>query len=203
MKTTKLLIAATLSCVLILSFSACREKKKTEEQNTKAKPDSAMSQAQLIQRGSYLVTTLGGCGDCHTPKNLTPQGAEPIQTLSLSGYRADSKLPPVEKNALKKGWLLFTPDLNAFVGPWGVSFAANITSDATGIGNWPEENFIRAVKQGKFKGIEGGRTLLPPMPWQNFAAMSDEDVKAIYAFLKSTPPVNNIVPMAIAPEDIK
>lgn len=203
MKTIKLMTTATLACFLILLFSGCRHKPKAEDQDTKVKKDTTMSQNQLIERGNYLVTTLGGCGDCHTPKNLSAQGTEPIQTLMLSGYRADSKLMAIDKNALKKGWLLFTPDLTAFVGPWGVSFAANITSDVSGIGNWPEENFIRAMKQGKFKGIEGGRTLLPPMPWQNFATISDEDVKAIYAFLKSTPPVNNVVPMAIAPEDIK
>lgn len=203
MKTTKLLIVASLACFLILLFSACRPKQKPENQDTKVKKDTTMSQDQLIKRGNYLVTALGGCGDCHSPKNLSPQGAEPIQALLLSGYRANSKLLPVEKAALKQGWLLFTPDLNAFVGPWGISFSANITSDATGIGNWPEENFIRAIRQGKYKGIEGGRTLLPPMPWQNIANATDEDLKAMFAYLKSTPPVSNVVPMAIAPEDIK
>jgi hypothetical protein len=99
--------------------------------------------------------------------------------------------------------MLMTADLNAAVGPWGVSFAANLTSDQTGIANWPEENFIRALKEGKFKGIEGGRALLPPMPWQNFARTPDEDLKAIFAYLKSTKPVRNLVPLAIAPDDIK
>ena len=123
-----------------------------------------------------------------------------IAGSNLSGYRANLKLPKIQKTM---DWVLFTPDLNATVGPWGVSFAANITSDATGIGNWPEENFMRAIKQGKFKGIEGGRDLLPPMPWQNIAQSTDDDLKAIFAFLKSTPPVSNIVPAAIAPGDIK
>jgi hypothetical protein len=96
-----------------------------------------------------------------------------------------------------------TMDLSAAVGPWGVSFAANLTSDQTGIGNWTEEYFNRALKEGKFKGIEGGRMLLPPMPWQNYAKVPAEDVKAIFAFFKSTKAVRNVVPMAIDPVDIK
>jgi hypothetical protein len=202
MKTKKLIIAS-LACVSVVLFSGCRHKPVTQPvTDVKVKPDSATLQADIVKRGSYLVTVLG-CGDCHTPKNITPQGPEPVQALALSGYRATAKLPKVEKNALKEGWYLFTPDLNASVGPWGISYAANLTSDASGIGNWPEENFIRALRQGKFKGIEGGRTLLPPMPWQNLAQATDEDLKAIFAYLKSTPPVNNIVPMSTAPEDIK
>ena len=190
MKTKNLLIVASMACLSVMLFSGCKNKPKTEVSDSSAAPataTTAMPQEDPVKRGNYLVNVVGGCGDCHTPKNMTPQGIEPIQALMLSGYRADMKLMPViDKNALEKGWILFTPDLNAFVGPWGISFAANITSDATGIGNWPEENFVRAIKQGKFKGIEGGRTLLPPMPWQNFATATDEDVKAIFAYLKST-----------------
>ena len=80
------------------------------------------------------------------------------------------------------------------VGPWGVSFAGNITSDVTGIGRWSEEQFKRAIQEGKFKGLEQGRGLLPPMPWQNYASLTDEDVKAIYSYLKTTKPIRNIVP---------
>jgi len=94
---------------------------------------------------------------------------------------------------------LFEPDLTAAAGPWGVSFAANITSDQSGIGNWTEEGFIRAMREGKFKGIEGSRMLLPPMPWENFAKLTDEDIRAIYAYLKTTKPVYNVVPAAIPP----
>ncbi|MCO5262348.1 MAG: hypothetical protein M9901_05685 [Lentimicrobium sp.] len=55
------------------------------------------------------------------------------------------------------------------------------------------------MKQGWYKGIEGGRKLLPPMPWQNFTEMKDEDVRAMYLYLKSTRPVRNIVPSPVAP----
>ncbi len=134
---------------------------------------------------------------------MGPQGPELIAGLMLSGYPADRPLPKVAKEALKSGWVLLVEDLTAAAGPWGVSFAANLTSDQTGIGNWPEENFKRALKQGKYKGLEGSRTLLPPMPWVNFINISDDDVSAIFAYLKSTNPVKNVVPFAIAPEDVK
>ena len=192
-----ILIPVVMVCFSAILFYNCTGKSKSGSSENKVLTDE-----QLIQRGDYLVTTIG-CNDCHSPKRMGLQGPEIIPELMLSGYQADIPLAQIDKNVLQKGWVLFTGDLNAAVGPWGVSFSANITSDATGIGNWPEENFIRAMKQGKFKGIDGGRSLLPPMPWSNYAKMTDNDVKAIYSFLKSTKPVHNIVPMAIAPPDIK
>jgi hypothetical protein len=157
---------------------------------------------QMVQRGEYLVTTMG-CNDCHSPKKMGPQGPMIIPELMLSGYPADRPLPKVDVQTIKKGWVLLVEDLTAAAGPWGVSFAANLTPDQTGIGNWTEENFKRALKEGKFKGLEGSRSLLPPMPWTNFVNISDEDVAAIFAYLKSIKPVSNAVPMAIPPEEIK
>jgi hypothetical protein len=170
------------------------------------KPDSsgkeALNNEQLVERGNYLVTTMG-CNDCHSPKRMGERGVEIIPELMLSGYPADRPLGHVDTSVLHKGWVLFHPDLTAAVGPWGVSFAGNITSDASGIGNWTEENFIRAMKEGKFKGLEATRTLLPPMPWENFAKMDDDDIRAIFAYLKSTNPVRNVVPAPIAPNEIR
>jgi len=197
MKSKEMLIYVAMVCLSFSLFSGCKGKPKTESSDNKV-----LTQEQLVQRGDYLVFVCG-CNDCHSPKRMGQKGPEVIPELMLSGYQADAALPPIDKNVLKKGWTLMTADLNAAVGPWGVSFAANLTSDQTGIGNWPEENFIRALKEGKFKGIEGGRDLLPPMPWQNFARTPVEDLKAIFAYLKSTKPVRNLVPLAIAPEDIK
>jgi len=197
MKTKKMLIYVAVVCLSLILFSGCKGKPKIEN------PDNTvLTQEQMVQRGDYLVF-FGGCNDCHSPKRMGPQGPEVIPELMLSGYQADAPLPAIDKNVLKKGWMLMTADLNAAVGPWGISFAANLTSDQTGIANWPEENFIRALKEGKFKGIEGGRTLLPPMPWQNFSRTPVEDLKAMFAYLKSTKPVRNLVPLTIAPEDIK
>jgi hypothetical protein len=97
-------------------------------------------------------------------------------------------------------WVQFKGDLTAAAGPWGVSFAANLTPDATGLGNWTLDNFVKALKHGKYKGIDAARDLLPPMPWQNFATMSDEDLEAMFEYLKTIRPVNNLVPAAIVPQ---
>jgi hypothetical protein len=162
----------------------------------------APTHEQIVQRGQFLVTTMG-CNDCHSPKKMGPQGPQVIPETMLSGYPANRPLPKVSKEALKSGWMLMNEDLTAAVGPWGVSFAANLTSDQTGIGNWAEENFKSAVKEGWFKGLEGTRRLLPPMPWENFAPLSDEDIKAMFTYLMSTKPVSNSVPDALSPEEVK
>jgi cytochrome c553 len=156
-------------------------------------PDSA----QLVKRGEYLVSAIG-CDDCHSPKKMGPRGPELDMSLRLSGYPASRPLAAFD-SATARNWALFNPDLTACVGPWGVSFSGNITSDATGIGNWTEAQFIRCLREGKWKGLENGRPLLPPMPWQNFAKLSDDDLRGIYAYLKTTPPVNNTVPAPLPP----
>ena len=92
--------------------------------------------------------------------------------------------------------------MTAAAGPWGVSFAANLTPDQSGIGTWTEEQFKKALTQGKFKGLDGARILLPPMPWFNFTELKDEDTKAIFAYLKSLPPVKNVVPAHVPPEEM-
>jgi hypothetical protein len=158
------------------------------------------TKAQLIERGKYLVNT-SACHDCHTPKVMTPHGPEFDTTRLLSGHPSDAPLPPINKDALNN-WVLFGHDLTSAVGPWGVSFAANLTSDQTGTGNWTEEQFFTAIRKGKYKGLEGSRDLLPPMPWQVYRGMTDQDLKAIYKYLQTTKPVENIVPAPVAPEDI-
>jgi hypothetical protein len=88
----------------------------------------------------------------------------------------------------------------AWAGPWGVSFAANLTPDkATGIAEWSEDMFIRVARTGKHQGQPNGRDVLPPMPWFNMKHLSDEDLRAIWAYLKSLPPVRNEVPLPISP----
>ena len=101
-----------------------------------------------------------------------------------------------------KDWILFSNGLTAAVGPWGVSYAANLTPDDTGIGNWKFEQFEIAIRKGKYKGIESNRPLLPPMPWQMISNMTDEDLKAVFTYLKSLPPVNNLVPAPVSPEKL-
>ncbi len=110
--------------------------------------------------------------------------------------------PVVNKDALKN-WVLFGMHNTSAVGPWGISFSSNITSDETGIGTWTEEQFIKAMKEGKYKGLDNSRPIMPPMPWKAYANMTDDDLKAVFAYLKTTKPVRNIVPAPVAPQDIK
>jgi mono/diheme cytochrome c family protein len=153
-----------------------------------------------IERGKYLVM-VGGCNDCHTPKIFTATGPVFDTTRLLSGHPAGSPLPEVPKGVISPtGWAaLTTGHMTAWAGPWGVSFAANLTPDGkTGIGEWPEELFIKILRSGKFMGMS--RDILPPMPWQTIGQMTDEDLKAMFAYLKSLPPIENQVPAPLPPQ---
>ena len=183
--------------MVVCSFfvlSGCKNNQKTEKQESAS--TTQFTAQNLVQKGEYLVN-LGGCNDCHSPKEMGPQGPQVIKSTMLSGYPSNREIMQGDPAVLKQGWILFVPDLTSASGPWGVSFAANLTSDQSGIGNWTEENFIRALKEGRYKGIANSRMLLPPMPWQNFANVTEDDIKAIFAYLKSIPPVSNVVPAAI------
>jgi mono/diheme cytochrome c family protein len=153
---------------------------------------TSISKSELINRGKYLVDVIG-CADCHSPKSFGPNGPFENPELALSGHPSNLDLPKVDEKELEN-WVLFNHHNTAVVGPWGVSFSANLTSDESGIGNWSEEQFRKAMKEGKYKGFDGTRSLLPPMPWQNYSKLSDEDINAIYHYLKSTKPVRNVVP---------
>ena len=90
------------------------------------------------------------------------------------------------------------PTLTAWSGPWGESFAANLTPDTnTGLGNWTEEMFVKAMRSGRHMGTS--RPILPPMPWQQLASMTDADLKSVYAYLRTIPPVVNHVPDPVPP----
>lgn len=153
-----------------------------------------------IQHGKYLAA-YGGCSDCHTPKVMTPNGPVPDPARLLSGHPADAQLPPVPAGAIgPTQWGAITNnDLTAWAGPWGTSFAANLTPDqATGLGGWTSERFIKTMRTGKHLGV--GRDLLPPMPWFDIAALTDQDMKALFAYLKSLKPIANQVPQPVPPK---
>lgn len=158
-----------------------------------------MTQNELVARGKYLVTT-GGCDDCHTPKIYTANGPVPDSTRSLSGFQQGEKLPALDVKFVAPGnWVVTESNFSAWVGPWGISYAANLTPDnATGIGAVTEEMFIKSLREGKVKGV--GRPLLPPMPWPTISQMTDQDLKAIYTYLKSIKPINNEVPQPTPPD---
>jgi hypothetical protein len=160
-----------------------------------------ISQKELIKKGEYLVT-ISGCNDCHTPKKMTPQGPVPDKTYLLSGHPQNSKLADFDTSLIGPGkWVLMNENLSAFIGTWGISFAANLTpDDQTGIGLWQEENFINAMHTGKHMGI--GRPILPPMPWFNLINANEGDLKAIFAYLKSINPIKNLVPGAVSFEQL-
>ena len=159
-----------------------------------------MTSEEMVARGKYLVN-IGGCNDCHSPKVFTKMGPMPDSTRLLSGHPAGSKLYKIDTSVTNSKWAYSSMDLTAWVGPWGVSFAANLTPDGpTGIGNWTDEIFIKALRTGKHMGF--GRNILPPMPWQDIGNIKDEDLKSIFAYLKSLPPINNQVPDPIPPNMI-
>ena len=161
-----------------------------------------MSHNDLIARGKYLVIT-GGCADCHSPKIYTENGPVPDSTKSLSGFQHDGKLPALDTKYVAPGnWVATESNSSAWVGPWGISFAANLTPDnETGIGALTEEMFIKALREGKVMGV--GRPILPPMPWESIGQKSDEDLKAMYAYLKSIKPIHNEVPQPIPPDKMQ
>ena len=163
------------------------------KQQSSAEAPAELSTDSLVKRGSYLVTTMG-CDDCHTPKVMGPQGPAPDMANRFSGHPANTQLPPRRPDAGLDGWVLFSMGQTATVGPWGVSYAANISSDSTGIGMWTEAQFDIAMRKGKWKGLENARELMPPMPWPNFKDITEADLKAIFTFLKSTKPIKNVVP---------
>ena len=163
------------------------------KQQPAADAPAPVTKDSLVKRGAYLVSTMG-CDDCHTPKVMGPQGPAPDMEHRFAGHPSTEKLPPRGPKAGMDGWVLFSMGQTATVGPWGVSYAANISSDTTGIGLWSEPQFFNAMRKGKWKGLENSRNLLPPMPWQNFQGLTDADLKAMYTYLLSTKPVYNVVP---------
>ena len=118
----------------------------------------------LLARGTYLVEGIVACGNCHTPRNA--------DTTANADMR------------LAGGFVIEEPVLRAY--------APNITQDReTGIGAWSDEEIMRAIREG----IRPDGTIIgPPMPVLSYRGMSDSDVRAIVAYLRTVPPVRNIVP---------
>ncbi len=142
--------------------------------------------------GSHLVA-ISGCNDCHTSKKMTDKGPVDDTSVMLAGHFAQGPVPQLLPDQVAKG-MGATYDLTAWHGPWGHSYAANLTPDSTGIGEWTEEQFINCLRKGIFKGIEGSRPLMPPMPVAGINNMTDDELKAVFAYLKTVKPVHNVVP---------
>jgi mono/diheme cytochrome c family protein len=185
---TRFALASALAATLFASLTAvaCSD----------ALADNHPPQA-AVERGKYLVT-IGGCNDCHTPLKMGPEGPVPDMDRMLSGH---PETFPVAGQAPSAGeaWLASTAATGtAFSGPWGVSFTANLTPDRnTGLGIWTEDMFVKTLRTGKHWGTS--RDILPPMPWFNYGQMTDDDLKAVFAYLRTIKPLANHVPAPIEP----
>ena len=154
-------------------------------------PAVAGEPAANLKCGALLVT-VGGCADCHMPSRNGANGPEKDLARGLSGHPESLRLPPPPRLEGEWNWA-GSATMTAFVGPWGVTYAANLTPDReTGIGAWTANDFIRAMRTGQHVGV--GRPILPPMPWQALASLPERDLRAIHAYLMAQPAVNNRVP---------
>ena len=156
-----------------------------------SKPKTAAGAKAQVARGEYLVTAMG-CNDCHTPWTMGPQGPQPDMTRMLSGHPQNLKMPPAPQVSGPWMWT-GSGTMTSFAGPWGISYAANLTPDEnTGLGIWTEEMFVKALRTGKHMGTS--RQIQPPMPWIWYGKLTDDDLKAVYAYLRTVPKINNLVP---------
>ncbi len=127
-----------------------------------------------VRRGAYLVR-IGACAECHSRKTTDPKNFfQPIPGLEFAGGVV-------------------------FKGPWGKVASANLTPDPSGIPYYDEALFLQAMRTGRV----GARKLNPVMPWGYFQNMTDEDLKAIFAYLKTLNPVKHSVDNTEPPTDCK
>lgn len=195
---------ALLSVCLPIAFAitSCTQPpaSQTDTPAPTAAPKAAPAQ-DPVERGRVLVT-VGGCHDCHTPKKVGPGGPEPDMSRALSGHPEDTKITEGFPQPKGSPYTIHVIDhLTAWSGAWGVSFAANLTPDPDTGMRMPERMFLSAMKSGAHLGTS--RPILPPMPWQMYAQLSEDDLKAIYAYLKTLPPIKNQVPNPIPPPPAK
>jgi mono/diheme cytochrome c family protein len=189
------LLLPSACVVAAIAMAACAQQPAAPA--APAEPTAEQAKAAQVERGRLLIAG-GGCHDCHSPKVMTPQGPQIDQTKILSGHPASlGAVPPFKGDG--GPYTTHTNDhLTAWSGAWGVSYAANLTPDEnTGLGIWTEQMFIDAIKQGKHMGTS--RPILPPMPWNEYKHLPDEDLKAMLAYLKSIPPIANRVPTPLDP----
>ncbi|MCH8928903.1 MAG: diheme cytochrome c-553 [Candidatus Marinimicrobia bacterium] len=195
----KILFIIPFFIMLIMACSA-------SQKHTEMADDSAMMEMpDPVERGRYL-TTIMRCHNCHTPKVFGEHGVPMLDSTSfLSGHPAGMPYPEwtpadmEQRHAIVLGGAMLT----AWAGPWGVSFTSNLTpDDSTGLGEWTEEAFIQALRTGKHQGQPNGRMILSPMPWEIIRLATDDDLKAIWAYLQSLPAVSNGVPLPIPPPDM-
>jgi len=160
---------SSIFITLVAAVAAFASFSCTTTQSGSSAEQAAAAKPDPVERGAYLVTIMG-CNDCHTPGYFYGQ---PDMNRMLSGSEA--------------GW----------VGPWGTVYSANLTPDQeTGLGSWTDDQIITALRTGQ---RPDGRVLAAIMPWANFSTLTDEDVHAIVAYLRSIPPVSHKPPAPVPP----
>lgn len=181
----------------VFVFTQCQQQTKDAGQEVIQENKNQLGgYATKEELGEHLVG-VAGCHDCHTPKKMGVKGPELDLERALSGHPSEEPIPDLNRKELESKGVAATQGLTSWIGPWGVSFSANITSDPTGIGNWSLEQFKMAVRGGKSKGLATNRDLLPPMPLM--MDLTDQEIEAIFAYLQSTQPIDNVVPQALPP----
>ena len=177
-----------------ICFTGCSENKPADSTvgstGAEEKPNFGGYETQA-KWGEHLVT-IAGCNDCHTPKKMTPAGPVDDSSLMLSGHPQKLPAADVDRKEMESKGLIVTSDFTSWTGPWGISYSANLTPDETGTGNWTESQFLYAIKNSISKGIAGSRPLMPPMSMMPVKHMTDDELKAIFAYLKTIRPVKNI-----------
>jgi mono/diheme cytochrome c family protein len=193
-KDTWTLSGAALVATLAVIFAA-----NAARPSKAAAPAARLSKAEQIQRGKYLVT-IGGCHDCHTPWIVQPNGQPgPDMSRALSGHPQQHQIKEPLDLKSKDFAVGIAPSNTAFSGPWGVSFAANLTPDKmTGTGIWTFDIFKNTIRNGRHWGV--ARPLLPPMPWFNYREMTDEDLAAVFAYTRTLKPIRNEVQQPLPPK---
>jgi len=179
---------ARLSC-LALALSAATL--------TPFSPARAASNDPIVARGAHIVAP-AGCNDCHTPMKAGAHGPEPDMSRMLSGHPQDLALPPPPVAPDAPWPVAGSATGTAWAGPWGISYASNLTPDpATGIGGWSREDFIATIRTGRHLGK--GRPVLPPMPIPAYRQLDDAELGAVYAYLRTIPAIANRVPAPASP----
>jgi hypothetical protein len=181
----KTVIALTVAAIAIVALAGVMRLGQGDQDR------DGLAPPEVVQRGKYMVSVMG-CNDCHTPWKMGPNGPEPDMERFLSGH--PEQIGPLKAVQPGAPWLWSAvPTNTAFTGPWGVSYTANLTPDRnTGLGIWTEEMFIRAIRTGRHMGTS--RPINPPMPWPAYRNATDDDLKAVFAFLRTIKPIVNHVP---------
>ena len=185
--------------MMIIVYSCNRDQKTASPGSTDDSVQVNLAGFETPEKYGEHLVLIAGCHDCHTPKKMTDKGPEIDFSLALSGHPAQLPPPEVNRKEMESKGHVVTQTLTAWVGPWGISYAANLTPDETGLANWEESNFFTALRKGKHKGVESERSLLPPMPWDMYKNMTDQELRAVFAYLRSIKPVKNIVPQPVPP----